>query len=116
MTAIEAAAHWFTALFTGPLVTSLLIVAVAAFGIGLLFGRLSLRRGMELVVGCFVLAGAAEITGAMMGRAPVAAVPALPSVSASLDEKPLAPLGPDPVPTPQSGNPFDPYSGRKLVN
>jgi TrbC/VIRB2 pilin len=116
MTAIEAATHWFTALLTGPLVTSLLIVAVAAFGIGLLLGRLSLRRGMEVVVGCFVLAGAAEISGAMMDRAPVAAIPALPSVSASLDEKPLAPLGPDPVPIAAYGNPFDPYAGGKPID
>jgi hypothetical protein len=116
MTAIAAAAHWFAALLTGPLVTALLVVAVAVFGMGMLAGRLSLRRGMEVVIGCFVLAGATEIAGSMMQRTPGAELPALPSGPAVLVEQALPPLGPDPAPRAPSGNPFDPYAGNRPVN
>lgn len=116
MTAFEAAAHWFAAVLTGPLMTSLLIVAVAVFGLGLLFGRFSLRRGLEVVIGCFVLAGAAEISGSMVDRAPGgAALPELPPSSVMVVEQALPPLGPEPSPKPPSGNPFDPYAGDKPV-
>jgi type IV secretion system protein VirB2 len=116
MTAIDAAAHWFTALLIGPLVTALLVVAVAVFGMGMLSGRLSLRRGMEVVIGCFVLAGAAEIAGSMMQRAPGVGLSALPSAPVVVVEQALPPLGPDPAPRAPSGNPFDPYAGSKPVN
>lgn len=116
MTAIAAAAHWFTALLTGPLVTALLVVAVALFGTGMLFGRLSLRRGMEVVIGCFVLAGATEIAGSIMQPVKGAAFPALPSATVVVDEQALPPLGPEPGQRPPSGNPFDPYAGDRLIN
>jgi hypothetical protein len=116
MTAIAAAAHWLTALLTGPLVTALLVVAVAVLGMGMLAGRLSLRRGMEVVIGCFVLAGATEIAGSMMQRAPGTALPALPSAPVAVVEQALPPLGPDPAPRAPSGNPFDPYAGGQPVN
>lgn len=116
MTAIAAAADWFTTLLAGPLVTALLVVAVALFGMGMLVGRLSLRRGMEVVIGCFVLAGAAEIAGGMMPRAPGAALPALPSAPVVVVEQALPPLGPEPAPRAPLGNPFDPYAGDRPVS
>lgn len=116
MTAIEAATNWLLALLAGSIVTSLLTVAVAAFGIAMLFGNLSVRRGLELVVGCFVLVGAAEISRSMIDRIPSSTVPALSSTAVRIDDSALPPLGPDPVTAPASGNPFDPYAGQKSVN
>ena len=116
MSAIGAATNWFMALLAGPIVTTLLIIAVAAFGFSLLFGRLSLRRGFEIVIGCFVLIGAADISQAMLGNVDSKTLPALPAAPASIDESALPPLGPDPVPAPRSGNPFDPYAGKSSVN
>lgn len=116
MSAIGAATNWFMALLAGPIVTTLLIIAVAAFGFALLFGRLSLRRGLEVVFGCFVLVGAADISESMLGNVPGETVPSLLAAPVSIDEGALPPLGPDPVPVRRSGNPFDPYAGTSSVN
>lgn len=58
---IVASASWIERLVTGPLSTSLAMIAAAWFGLALLGGRLSFKRGGLLVLGCFILFGAPAI-------------------------------------------------------
>lgn len=112
MTAIEAAAEWVLSLLGGSLVTMLMTLAVAAIGFGMLSGRVSARRGAEVVLGCFILVGSAEIARSIVsfaheGRAPAPVVDPIPP---QLDARPPLP------PAPQAaGDPFDPYAGREQV-
>ncbi|HSG34835.1 MAG TPA: TrbC/VirB2 family protein [Sphingomonadaceae bacterium] len=57
----ENAGGWIVELLSGPAATSLCVIAVAILGMMILTGRLPLRRGMQVVLGCFVLLGAATI-------------------------------------------------------
>lgn len=112
MSAIEAATGWILSLLSGSLVTMLMTLAVAAFGFGMLSGRVSARRGAEVVLGCFILVGSAQIARSMVGFAQEGQAPA-PVVAPSqpqLDARP--PLAPAPT---AAGDPFDPYAGREPV-
>jgi type IV secretion system protein VirB2 len=112
---IGAAAEWVMSAASGPAVTAIMTIAVAAFAVSMLFGRLAIRQGFRLVLGCFVLAGSAEIavslTGAMARTGVAEALPD-PAVFKAAS---LPPLGPDVAPSPPTGDPFDPYSGGKTV-
>jgi type IV secretory pathway VirB2 component (pilin) len=97
-----AAAGTIGQLLTGPIGTALAILAVAWFGFGLLAGRISIRRGCLLVLGCFILFGAPAIAHSLLDIAGAAAgagsTPAL--------AIPVAP----PQPTRRPLN-YDPYAG-----
>lgn len=58
---------WVHNVALGSVATTVAVVAVAAIGLLMLSGRLELRRGITVVLGCFLLFGAgaigAEITG-----------------------------------------------------
>jgi type IV secretory pathway VirB2 component (pilin) len=53
--ALVNAASWIAALLTGPVATGLGVLAVAGIGFGLLSGHITFRRGVETVVGLFIL-------------------------------------------------------------
>lgn len=95
--------------------TIIMSIAVAFFGISMLAGHLSARRGLLLVLGCFILTGSAQIAGSLMGSiSRQKAIPALPQ-HGPIEIMELPPLGPEPAPLPPNGNPFDPYAGTKPV-
>lgn len=56
-----AAVQWLQDLLLGPLATSLAVIAVAALGLMMLSGRINIRRGGGVILGCFILFGAANI-------------------------------------------------------
>ena len=56
--AFGPASDWTQAVLGGMLATSLCVIAIALLGLLLLVGRLPIRRGMEVVLGCFLLLGA----------------------------------------------------------
>lgn len=81
---------WVQGVALGSVSTTIAVIAVAAIGLLMLLGRLELRRGINVVGGCFLLFGASAIGTAITGltgpvampRAPDAtALSALPSVS-----------------------------------
>ena len=115
MPAISSAVEWIAASVTSSVATMILSIAVACFGMSMLAGHLSARRGLFLVLGCFILTGSAQIAGSMMGSiARQEAIPALPQ-NGPIEIVELPPLGPEPAPLPPVGNPFDPYAGTKPV-
>ena len=92
----------FEELLTGPVGTAIAVIAVGWFGLSLLGGRLSLRRGGLLVLGCFVLFGAPSIARGLLGLAGETRGPIAVSAPTAFDVPPPA------VPTPPA---YDPYAG-----
>jgi len=103
-----AAAQWVNRILVGPLGTSVAVIAVAWFGFALLAGRLSLRRGGLVALGCFVLFGAPGLARALMGLAQVGGT----------GTAPIAPQQITVPPPPVAVNPppFDPYAGASVPN
>lgn len=95
------AVDWFEQLLRGSLGITIAVIAIALFGFAMLQGRLPLRDGLRIVMGCFVLFGAPAIAAALMGASrsgsenvggPAAAVTTLPGM-------------------PSRAPNFDPYAG-----
>ena len=103
-----AAAQWVNRMLVGPLGTSVAVIAVGWFGFALLAGRLSLRRGGLLTLGCFMLFGAPGLARALIGLA-------------GADNAGTAPMSPQlitvpPPPVAVTPAPFDPYAGASVPN
>ena len=60
---ILAAVTWMQDTLLGNIASTVAIIAVAAVGFMMLTGRLNWRYGATVIVGCFVLFGAATIVG-----------------------------------------------------
>jgi type IV secretion system protein VirB2 len=70
--ALGAASGWITGTLLGPLAVSLCVLAVAFVGFTMTTGRLPVRDGLRVVVGCFVLLGASAIASGLRGAAETA--------------------------------------------
>lgn len=55
------AVNWLQSTLLGTVATTVAVIAVAAVGFMMLTGRINWRHGAAVVVGCFVLFGAASI-------------------------------------------------------
>ena len=55
------ALNWVEGTLLGNLATTAAVIAVAACGFLMLTGRLDWRRGLTVIVGCFIIFGAATI-------------------------------------------------------
>jgi type IV secretion system protein VirB2 len=69
--AIVGALHWIQGTLLGTAATVVAVIAVAAVGYMMLAGRLNWRYGVTVIVGCFVLFGAASIVGGIQAAAAV---------------------------------------------
>lgn len=58
---LEAATAWLASLLTGGLAIGLCVIAIAVLGLLMLGGRLPVRNGLRMVLGCFVLLGSPMI-------------------------------------------------------
>jgi type IV secretion system protein VirB2 len=58
---LVGAVSWLQGTLLGTVATTIAVIAVAAVGFMMLTGRLDWRRGAVVVLGCFVLFGAASI-------------------------------------------------------
>ena len=58
---IVAALSWLQGTLLGNVATAIAVMAVAAVGFMMLTGRLNWRFGATVVIGCFILFGAASI-------------------------------------------------------
>jgi type IV secretory pathway VirB2 component (pilin) len=106
--AINAAVNWVGELLFGPLATVIAVIAIASIGFVMLAGRLDIRRGLWVILGCFLLFGARGIAEGLLLGDDVPAAPAVASVA------------PPPVysvsqPAANSANAFDPYAGASVV-
>lgn len=99
---LSAAATWISATMLGTVGTSLAVISIAGLGFEMLGGRLSVRRGVTMILGCFILFGAPAIAAAFiaLARDTSSAVPV--PVHTPSAERPLPSKAPPPS---------DPYAG-----
>lgn len=97
---IVFAIEWIEGVLLGPLATTFATLAIAWLGFAMLTGRTDWRRGLSVLLGCFILFGAPVIARGLAGlaRGGVAA----PSIGSEAVTIPPQPKTPPPV---------DPYAG-----
>lgn len=102
--AIGAAVDWIQAALLGTVAATIAVIAIAATGFGMLWGRIDLRRGAVVVIGCFVIFGASMIASGILASA------FLSQESAAGESRyPTAPeLTPPVIAAPPD---YDPYAG-----
>lgn len=66
---IVNAVGWLQGTLLGTIATIVAVIAVAAVGFGMLTGRVNWRHGSVVILGCFVLFGAASIVGGIRAAA-----------------------------------------------
>ena len=67
--AIVGAVHWVQSTLLGTVATVVAIIAVASVGYMMLTGRMNWRYGATVILGCFILFGAASIVGGIQSAA-----------------------------------------------
>lgn len=103
-----AATDWAQGTLLGTLATIIAVIAVASIGWLMLSGRFELRRGVTVLVGCFVLFGAPVIARGLRGMAGEGGV----EYAGDDGRMSRPPVFPAPVAPPkQNPNTFDPYAG-----
>lgn len=99
-------ARWIEGVMLGEFALGICVIAVALIGVLMLTGRLPLREGGRVVVGCFVLLGAPMIAnGFVGGGSGVFAPPGASLPVARQMDSPRRDLPPAS---------FDPYAGASL--
>ena len=68
---IVAALGWLQGTLLGNVATAVAVMAVAAVGFLMLTGRMNWRFGATVIIGCFILFGAASIVAGIQGAAAV---------------------------------------------
>jgi type IV secretory pathway VirB2 component (pilin) len=66
---IVAALGWMQGTLLGTVATAVAVMAVAAVGFMMLTGRMNWRFGATVIIGCFILFGAASIVGGIQSAA-----------------------------------------------
>ena len=98
------AVAWATDLISGSLAVGLCVIAVALVGFAALTGRMPIRMGARVVLGCFVLLGAPVIASGLSGfwQDTASAPPPAPQTVPTDQREPL----------PQAT--YDPYAGASI--
>jgi type IV secretory pathway VirB2 component (pilin) len=64
-----AALQWVEGTLLGNLATTAAVIAVAAVGFLMLAGRIEWRRGLTVIIGCFIIFGATAIVAGIRAMA-----------------------------------------------
>ncbi len=102
---MTAAVDWLIAMLLGTVGTSIAVIAIAVLGFAMLQGRMPVRRGAIIVMGCFILFSSQTIAAGLLkalSAAPEYEVP----VSTNA---PPAYVAPSPPPVA-----YDPYAGASV--
>lgn len=67
LNAFAASVTWIQAILTGSIATAIGVIAIASIGLLMLSGRLDLRGGGRVILGCFVVYGSAVLAGGLLG-------------------------------------------------
>lgn len=98
------AVQWLEHTLLGTIATTVAIVAVGWVGFMTLSGRLNIRHGATVILGCFVLFGAASIAAGIRAAA---------GQSEASDFASAPPVAPIVIP-PRSTPNYDPYAGASV--
>lgn len=108
--ALVAAISWLQDILLGSVASSVAVIAVAAIGFGMLTGRVNIRHGATVILGCFILFGASTIVSGLRYAASGAGDYAPPPMVVVAPPPPLPPrVRPTGVPAP-----YDPYAGASV--
>lgn len=66
---IVSAVHWLQGTLLGTVATVVAVIAVATVGFLMLTGRINWRYGATVILGCFILFGAASIVAGIQSTA-----------------------------------------------
>lgn len=66
---IVAAVQWLQGTLLGTVATVIAVIAVACVGLLMLSGRINWRHGAVVILGCFILFGAASIVAGIRSAA-----------------------------------------------
>lgn len=66
---LVGAVTWLQGTLLGTVATVVAVIAVAAVGFMMLTGRMNWRHGAVVILGCFILFGAASIVGGIRAAA-----------------------------------------------
>jgi type IV secretion system protein VirB2 len=69
--AIVSAVRWIEGTLLGTIATVVAVIAVACVGLLMLTGRINWRYGATVIIGCFILFGAASIVAGIQSTASV---------------------------------------------
>lgn len=108
---LVAAVSWIEGTLLGTVATSAAVIAIAAVGFMMLSGRLSVRPGLLVVLGGFVLFGASTIAAGIRSSAGAGASSPVAYTSAP------PPLAPEPAPPSRhsvSSAGYDPHAGASV--
>jgi len=101
-----AAIDWLQAMLLGTVATIIAVIAISWVGFMMFAGRINIRRGLTVVLGCFILFGASSIVAGIQASIAGADPGAL-----SYASPPPAPA--PALPPPPPANP-DPYAGASV--
>lgn len=104
---LRPAALWVEGILTGTLASVLAVIAVATLGFALLSGRIDIRRGLTVLVGCFILFGAPAIAVGLRSLADATSSDDDATGAQPSDQTPIATM-------PANPNYFDPYAGASV--
>ena len=104
---LRPAALWVEGILTGKLASVLAVIAVATLGFALLSGRIDIRRGLTVLVGCFILFGAPAIAVGLRSLADATSSDDDATGAQPSDQTPIATM-------PANPNYFDPYAGASV--
>ena len=103
----SAALAWLEAVVLGPVAMTTAVIAVAAMGYLMMTGRLNVSRAAQVILGCFIVFGAATIANGMLDMISPATGDTYVAEAAG---PPTAVPSPAAHPTGSSSS-VDPYSG-----
>lgn len=69
---VVSAVQWLQGTLLGTVATLVAVIAVASVGLMMLTGRINWRYGATVILGCFILFGAASIVGGIQSTAQLA--------------------------------------------
>lgn len=101
-----AASQWVADAATGSIAVGVATIAVAGVGFAMLAGRVDLRRGASVILGCFILFAAPTLANAFVGWAN--------GGDGTSQQTAMAPPLPT-TPAPPPYQPNDPYAGASLI-
>lgn len=104
--ALALAVGWLQQALLGSLATAIAVIAVASVGFLALSGRVDLRRGVTVILGCFILFGAPGIVAGLQ-----TAIASGADGTTRRATPPPPPAFQPPPRQPTEARPYDPYAG-----